>query len=96
MWTNIYQQTVWCLLTCCVAASVSAGPLGLPDSARPGAVRPEQVGRSAVPDAAVTSVLELPAVIDRPFEIYERPHVFVTQFRLLDATVLPAFYISLQ
>ena len=96
MWTNIYQQTVWCLLTCCVAASVSAGPLGLPDSARPGAVRPEQVGKSAVPDASVSSVLEVPAVIDRPFEIDEGPHVIVTQFRLLDAKDLPEFDISLQ
>lgn len=96
MWRNIYQQTVWCLLTCCIATSVSAGPLGLPDSARPGAVRPEDVGKSVMPGTPATSVMEVPAVIDRPFEIDEGPHVSVNQFRLLDVKDLPKFNISLE
>ena len=71
------------LLLTFISSSVLAGPLGLPDSARPGAVRPEEVGKQIIPQSADTEVLEVPAVIDRPFEIDEGPKVAVISFRLL-------------
>ncbi|MEE9574817.1 MAG: ShlB/FhaC/HecB family hemolysin secretion/activation protein, partial [Gammaproteobacteria bacterium] len=74
--------------------SALAGPVGLPDSARPGAVRPEQEGPAEPPANPVAEVLDVPAVIDRPFDINEGEAVVVTQFRLLDAEDLPEYDIS--
>jgi len=53
------------LLLCSIltVTTAYAGPVGLPDSARPGAVRPEQEGRAEIPSAPVSEVLEVPAVI---------------------------------
>lgn len=68
---------------------IIAGPLGLPDSARPGAVRPQA---EVQPEQAVTSssdAVDIPALIDRPFDIEEGPFVSVKEFRLLDAEDLP-------
>ena len=73
---------------------IVAGPLGLPDSARPGAVRPQT---EVQPEQAVTSsgdVVDIPALIDRPFDIEEGPFVIVDAFRLLDADDLPKYDIS--
>jgi len=73
---------------------VIAGPLGLPDSARPGAVRPQAevlLEKSATPEG---DVVDIPAVIDRPFDIEEGPYVIVKEFRLLDAEDLPDFDVS--
>ena len=39
--------------------------------------------------------MEIPAVIDRPFEIDEGPAIVVKQFRLLDAKDLPEYDVSL-
>ena len=89
---------------------VQAGPVGLPDSARPGAVRPEQEGGTevtrpgAVPpeqegaaEVARTpsDVVEVPPVIDRPFDVEECPCVVVNKFRLLNAGDMPDFDIKL-
>jgi len=71
--------------------------VGLPDSARPGAVRPEQPEQEAPaepPANPVAEVLDVPAVIDRPFDVNEGEAVVVTQFRLLDAEDLPEYDIS--
>jgi hemolysin activation/secretion protein len=73
----------------------SAGPLGLPDSARPGAVRPQP---EVLPEKApepVGEVVDIPAVIDRPFDIEEGPFVVVEEFRLLDAEDLPDYEVSI-
>lgn len=73
---------------------VVAGPLGLPDSARPGAVRPQP---EIIPEAPIAQEddVDIPAVIDRPFDIEEGPFVKVEEFRLLDAEDLPKYGISL-
>ena len=71
------------------------GPLGLPDSARPGAVRPEEVGKQIIPQSPDTEVLEVPAVIDRPFEIDEGPKVAVVSFRILGARDMPKFDVKI-
>ncbi|MCK5669049.1 MAG: hypothetical protein KAI15_08180, partial [Gammaproteobacteria bacterium] len=75
--------------------SALAGPVGLPDSARPGAVRPEQEGRAEIPSSPVTEVMEVPAVIDRPFDVDEGEAIVVTEFRLLDGENLPEQDINL-
>ena len=79
------------------SAPVAAGPLGLPDSARPGAVRPEV---KAPPEQIAEPIgseseLDIPAMIDRPFDIEEGPYVFVQQFRLLDAEDFPEHGVSI-
>lgn len=86
-----------CGILCAVLgiSSAIAGPVGLPDSARPGAVRPEQEGRAEVPKTPVSEVLDVPAVIERPFDIDEGEAVVVSQFRLLDGENFPEFDISL-
>jgi hemolysin activation/secretion protein len=74
---------------------VAAGPLGLPDSARPGAVRPQP---EVLPEQSIepqAEFVEIPAVIDRPFELEEGPFVSVKEFRLLDAEDMPDFDVSL-
>ena len=84
------------LLLCSIftVTTAYAGPVGLPDSARPGAVRPEQEGRAEIPSKPVSEVLEVPAVIDRPFDIDEGEAVVVTAFRLFDAYDLPEYDVS--
>ncbi len=72
----------------------AAGPLGLPDSARPGAVRPKtDLPPEVVPQNADN--VDIPAVIDRPFDIEEGPYVVVSEFRLLDVQELPEYEISI-
>ncbi|MBI2969792.1 MAG: ShlB/FhaC/HecB family hemolysin secretion/activation protein [Gammaproteobacteria bacterium] len=73
----------------CFPLAAAGGPLGLPDSARPGAVRPEEVGRPTIPQKPAEPLLEIPAVIDRPLEVEEGPVVVVSQFRLTEARDLP-------
>jgi hemolysin activation/secretion protein len=74
---------------------VIAGPLGLPDSARPGAVRPQPEVLPEKPVAPEGGIVDIPAVIDRPFDIEEGPHVVVKEFRLLDAEDLPKYDVSI-
>lgn len=79
-----------------VAEYSYAGPLGLPDSARPGAMRPAEVGKSELPKATTMPGLEIPAVIDRPLRIDEGPRVAVQQFNLVDAQDLPEYGIQVE
>ncbi len=74
---------------------VSAGPVGLPDSARPGAVRPEQEDKLDLPKPPPETVMEVPAVIDRPFDVDECPCTIVSEFRLLNAEDMPDYGVSL-
>ena len=84
------------LLCNILAISVAfAGPVGLPDSARPGAVRPEQENRGDIPSRSVADVIEVPAVIDRPFDVDEGEAIIVTEFRYLGGEDLPEFDVSL-
>ena len=78
-----------------LSAVVHAGPLGLPDSARPGAVRPEDSGRPTMPPQPAGEVMDIPAVIDRPLEVDAGPRVAVTQFQLVDARDLPKFDVKI-
>ncbi|MGH8120582.1 MAG: ShlB/FhaC/HecB family hemolysin secretion/activation protein, partial [Gammaproteobacteria bacterium] len=77
------------------ATNVYAGPVELPDSARPGAVRPEQEEAAKIPQAGTTEVLEIPAVIDRPFQVEECPCVIVKQFRMLNVEDLPEYDVAM-
>ena len=84
--------TIWGMLT---VFSALAGPVGLPDSARPGAVRPEQEERAAIPQGPSTEVMEIPAVIDRPFDIDDGERIIVQEFRLIDAEDMPEYDINI-
>jgi len=82
------------LITCLgvfFCGELLAGPVGLPDSARPGAVRPGQEDRSKIPEGPPAEVLDVPPVIDRPFDPDECPCAVVQEFRLLDAEDMPKF-----
>ena len=61
----------------------------------PGAVRPEEVGKQIIPQSPDTEVLEVPAVIDRPFEIDEGPKVAVVSFCILGARDMPKFDVKI-
>lgn len=75
---------------------VFAGPVGLPDSARPGAVRPPtEDDKLDVPRPAPDTIMEVPPVIDRPFDVDECPCVVVSEFRLLKAADMPEYKIRL-
>ncbi len=75
---------------------VMAGPLGLPDSARPGAVRPQSEVLPERSEAPTGDMVDIPAVIDRPFDIEEGPYVIVKEFRLLNAEDLPKYDVSIE
>jgi hemolysin activation/secretion protein len=83
------------LLLVFLSSSTLAGPLGLPDSARPGAMRPAEVGKQVIPQSPDTEVLEVPAVIDRPFEVDEGAKVAVQSFRILNGKDIPKFKIKI-
>ncbi len=83
----------WAFVSLFASLNASAGPIGLPDSARPGAVRPDTDLQPTRPPAPAAEVLEIPAVIDRPFDIDEGEVVMVSSFRLLNAMDLPEFEI---
>jgi hemolysin activation/secretion protein len=78
-----------------LAIPAIAGPLGLPDSARPGAVRPEETGKQIMPQEPPGDLMEIPSVVDRPLAVDEGPRVLVRQFRLLEAQDLPDFELSM-
>ncbi|MDZ7736353.1 MAG: ShlB/FhaC/HecB family hemolysin secretion/activation protein [Gammaproteobacteria bacterium] len=67
---------------------VSAGSPGLPESARPGALRPGE-DRPTAPPKPAEEVLEVPALIDRPLDIDEGPKVVVEKFELAGAVERP-------
>ena len=75
---------------------VHAGPVGLPDSARPGAVRPDQEeDKLDVPKPPPSTVMEVPAVIDRPFDVDECPCTIVKEFRILNAEDMPQYDVKI-
>lgn len=73
---------------------IIAGPLGLPDSARPGAVRPQPEIQAEQPAIHSADAVDIPALIDRPFDIEEGPYVTVQEFRLLDVEDMPKFDVN--
>lgn len=89
-------RTSWGFLPILFALSgtVFAGPLGLPDSARPGAMRPTEVGKPTTPPTPAGPVVEIPPVIDRPLRVDEGPRILVQQFNLIDAQDLPDYGIQ--
>ncbi|OGT79554.1 MAG: hypothetical protein A3H91_15465 [Gammaproteobacteria bacterium RIFCSPLOWO2_02_FULL_61_13] len=78
------------------AGVAQAGPLGLPDSARPGAMRPAETGKSDLPKRESGPGVEIPPVIDRPLRIEEGPRIVVQQFNLIDAQDLPEYGIQME
>ncbi|MEJ2095380.1 MAG: hypothetical protein P8X93_09640, partial [Gammaproteobacteria bacterium] len=88
------RLSLWFALVClCASVQIQAGQL--PDSAKPGAVQPEVPPKPDIPEGPPSGVLEVPPVIDRPFEVDECPCVKVTEFRLLNAEDLPKYGIEL-
>ncbi len=72
--------------------------VAVPDALKPGAVRPEETGRPTLPPQpaeevfkAPDSILDVPAVIDRPFDVDAGPRVEVNRFHLADAQDLPRY-----
>ncbi len=83
---------------------VQIAQVAVPDATRPGAIRPEQEQRSVVPQAPPEpeelfdppdAVMEVPPVIDRPFEIDDGSKVAVTEFTIPGAQDLPEFDIRM-
>ncbi|SMN11053.1 Hemolysin activation/secretion protein [uncultured Candidatus Thioglobus sp.] len=73
---------------------VFAGPVGLPNITRPEAVPPEFASPITPPSSSTQSV-DIPSVVERPFDINEGDIIVVNKFRLLGAENLPEFGISL-
>ncbi|MEX2517536.1 MAG: ShlB/FhaC/HecB family hemolysin secretion/activation protein, partial [Gammaproteobacteria bacterium] len=71
-----------------------AGPIGIPDSARPGALRPEEIDRDRLPREAADPVMDVPAMIDRPLGVEEGPRVEVTRFELVGANDWPQYDVA--
>ena len=101
---GIIKTSVITILYFACIYSVQA-QIAVPDSTRPGAIRPEQPSRAIVPSeppapeelfAPPDAVLEVPPVIDRPFEIDEGPKVAVTEFVLPNAVDLPDFDVRME
>lgn len=92
---NSLTRVVSTLCGFLLCSNAVSGPITLPDSARPGAIRPDIEERSQIPSAEVGEVFEIPAVIDRPFEIDEGERILVKQFRLQNAQDLPRFDIMI-
>lgn len=84
-------------LLCLLTGNAVAGPLApdVPESARPGALRPEQEDRRRAPPPPAEPVLEVPALIDRPLDIDEGPKVVVERFELVGAVERPEYDIHL-
>ena len=72
-----------------------AGVLGLPAPTLPGAIRPTT--SESLPDleALAGEVVDIPEVVERPFDLEDPPFILVKSFKLLDATDLPKFKIDL-
>ena len=87
------QGVWWPILIALAVSQAHAGPLGLPDSARPGAVRPDTTP-AAAPKAPPQAGVEVPPVIDRPLGVDEGPRVQVAQFELVDARDLPRYKVK--
>jgi len=79
--------------------------VAVPDAIRPGAIRPEQQNRSTVPATPPEpeklfdppdAMMQVPPVIDRPFEIDDGPRVAVREFILPGSQDLPVFDIRME
>lgn len=77
-------------------AEVVAGATGLPDAARPGAVRPLDDERRRVPLPPAESVLDVPPLIDRPLDIDEGERVIVKRFVIEGVVNRPEYRIKLE
>jgi len=95
MGESILARIIFGVMGMLVAGNTLAGPIELPDSARPGAVRPEAEDKLDLPRPPPSEVLEVPAVIDRPFDVEECPCIVVNKFRLLNAEDMPEFEVEL-
>lgn len=80
---------------CLCSHVVIAGPVDIPDSALPGAQRPEE-DRSRIPPKPDEPVMEVPPLIDRPLDIDEGPKVVVERFELVGAVERPEYDIHLE
>lgn len=69
--------------------AVVAGPVSIPESARPGALRPEDESRRQTPPKPADEVLKVPPLIDRPLDIDDGPKVQVEAFELVGAVDRP-------
>ena len=96
------------ILATLLVGTNAVAQVGIPESSRPGAARPENVTKPpattqspattqtpAASQAPTVNELSVPPVIDRPLEIDEGDRVIVKQFRLPGATDMPEFGISL-
>ncbi len=96
---NSHRILRWAIIPLCgilAVTSVVSGPLVLPDTSRPGAVRPggQNLAIESISDT-VLEAIEIPEVFERPFDVDEGDSIVVKEFRLLDATDMPKFGISL-
>ncbi len=81
----------------------AADPIQLPDSARPGAVRPQEVGKPTTPPKPAPEVvpsstgetMKIPPVINRPLNPHSGQRLVVKEFRLVGAQDLPEFDVKL-
>lgn len=95
MGKSILARIIFGMMGLLVTMNLFAGPIELPDSARPGAIRPEAEDKLDLPKPPPESVMEVPAVIDRPFDVDECPCIVVNKFRLLNAEEMPEFEVNL-
>lgn len=83
------------LVLSAAATGALAQATDLPDSVRPGAIRPQDTGKRTLPEKPPEKVMEVPPVIERPFEVDQGPKVKVENFRLVAARDLPRYGVSL-
>ena len=110
MGINNLLKWYFVLLATLLVGTNALAQVGIPESSRPGAARPEAVQKPPVATQAPTTTqqapattstksptvneLSIPAVIDRPLEVDEGDKVIVKQFRLPGAADMPEFGIS--
>lgn len=85
----------WLPVLLLTSASVFAQAVDLPDSVRPGAVRPQDQDKQRRPKEPPGEVMEVPPVIERPFETDAGPKVEVVRFNLINARDIPKHGIDL-
>ena len=88
------QTIILCVLFVFTNSLVFAGVAGLPDSAQPGAQRPDLSERTERPTGEAEDVVEIPAVIERPLAIDEGPRIDVKRFELINASDFPELNVS--
>jgi hemolysin activation/secretion protein len=78
-----------------ISSAIFAQSTELPQSVRPGAIRPEETGKPLTPLTSPKDVMKIPPVIQRPFEVDTGPKISVKKFHLVGARDLPGFGVSL-